>query len=60
MGQRSCPRCGAKAHPETVASKPSKDGPSNVVKIYTAVLSVWGLVLPFLVPIIIKISLAKS
>jgi DNA-directed RNA polymerase subunit RPC12/RpoP len=54
-GGFACPRCGTRA----VASQrteSAEEQPSLVVKIYTLTFAVIGLGLPFLIPIILKLS----
>jgi hypothetical protein len=58
MGERWCPRCGAKGSAEPVAVTPARERISMAVKVYTGILIVFSLVLPFLMPFIINVSLA--
>ncbi len=57
-GEHRCPRCGTRGKVDKAAGK-TGDEPSKTVKIFTGFFAVWGLLFPFLVPIIIKISLAN-
>lgn len=57
-GEICCPRCGAKA-PYNAKTRPREKAELPfVATTYTAILGVFALVLPFLVPIIIEVSLA--
>lgn len=58
-GQRCCPRCGTAEPAGRTAAEPAEQ-PSGVVKAYTGFFAVVGLLFPFLVPIIIKLSLLYS
>lgn len=57
-GERRCPRCGTAATPSAGRASSKPEG-SKVARIYTGVLAVFALVFPFLVPIILKVSLAN-
>ena len=58
-GEVWCPRCGTKA-PNDAASRPrSKAKLPLVASIYTLVLGIFALAMPFFVPLIVKVSLAN-
>lgn len=58
-GERRCPRCGTKAgKPAAVVARKSEQ-PSLVVKVFTLTFALFALTFPFLVPLLLKVSLAN-
>lgn len=57
-GQLCCPRCGAKGEAGQSSESVSGEQPSTVVKIYVGAFGFF-LLFPFLIPALIKFSLAN-
>lgn len=58
-GHRVCPRCGAAEAPSHHKEEAGEQ-PTGVVKAYTGFFAVFGLLFPFLIPIILKVSYLYS
>ena len=55
-GGRQCMTCGTYKNPESTQRDWSAEKMSPAAKVYTGVFVVWGLIFPFLLPIILKLS----
>lgn len=55
-GGRQCMTCGTRNRPVSNREDWSAEKMSPAARVYTGVFVVWGLVFPFLLPIILKLS----